>query len=248
MTTLEERYQKLLKEAEENPYILGVILGGSRGKDDAFVTEHSDYDMIVVLSDETSEAVKEELQSLATPDFDIFPKTMTVFKEHAKWGTEKDWDRYNYTHNRAIIDKTGEIQKIINEKGDLPKEVQREYLEERVDAYMNSLYRSAKYWRDGLEAAALMDASESLPYLMDALYALEGRVKPYNKYFRWELEHHPLKFLPWSVDEFVADYMTILTTGDIKTQEKIFQGVKKLFLEQGYNESIDGWKGKYFVG
>lgn len=248
MTTLEDRYQKLLKEVQENPHVLGFIYGGSRGKDSAFVTEHSDYDMIIILSDDAPEEVKRELKSLEAPDFDVFPKTMAEFKEHARWGTKKDWDRYNYTHNKAIVDKTGEIQKIIDEKGDLPKEVQRGYIEERLDAYMNSVYRSAKYWRDGLEFSAILDASESLPYLMDALYALEGRVKPYNKYFEWELRNHPLKLLPWPVEEFMADYMKILTTGDIQTQEKIFQGVKKLFLEQGYNESIDGWKGKYFVG
>lgn len=248
MNSSDQIYQDILQEAQNNPQILGVVLCGSRGKDDVFLTPHSDYDVVVVISDDAPQLLKEKIKSFENPKFEVWAKTLTEFKEHARWGTEHDWDRYNYTHNKAIIDKIGEIQKIVEEKGSLPKEVQRDFLEGNLDCYVNSLYRSAKYWRDGNELSALIDASESLPYLMDSLYALEGRVKPYNKYFEWELRNHPLKFLPWLVDEFITDYKTILTTGDIKIQEKIWKGVKKLFIEQGYSKSIDGWKGKYFVG
>ncbi|MEI7720225.1 MAG: hypothetical protein WCI89_03395 [bacterium] len=54
--------------------------------------------------------------------------------------------------------------------------------------------------------------------------------------------------MPWGVDEFVTNYKTILTTGDIKTQEKIYTVVKNLFQAQGYTKALDDWKGKYFVG
>jgi hypothetical protein len=63
-----------------------------------------------------------------------------------------------------------------------------------------------------------------------------------------ELQNHPLRLLPWDIGEFVSDYKTILTTGDIDTQEKIYNAVKTLFQAQGYTEAIDDWKGKYFVG
>lgn len=248
MDTPTEAYEKLLKEAQDDPRIIGLVFGGSRGKDNTFITKHSDYDVVVVLSDDAPQELKDHLKIYASEKFELWPKTMTEFKEHARWGTAEDWDRYNYTHNKAVIDKTGEVQKIIEEKGGLPMEVRKDFTENALDAYINSVYRSAKYWRDGNEFAAHVDATESLPYLMTALYALEGRIKPYNKYFAWELKNHPLKLLPWRADEFIGDYKKILTTGDIDTQKKIFTAVKKLFRNQGYDKTIDGWKGKYFVG
>ena len=157
-------------------------------------------------------------------------------------------DRYNFSHNIPVIDKTGEIKKIIDEKGALPKEVQKKVIKEALDSYFNQIYRSAKYFRDGRNIAAYLDASESLPYLMTALYALEGRLKPYNKYFEWELKNFPLKLLPWSVEEFIVDYLDISKTGNFNTQAKIFKGIKKLFIEKGFNETIDSWKNYYFVG
>ncbi len=248
MHTPKETYGKLLIEAKENPQIIGIVMGGSRAKDDSFLTDHSDYDVVVVLTDDASEELKKSFASYGSEKFEIWAKTLTELKEHAAWGTKYAWDRYNYAHNKAIIDKTGEIQKIIDEKGTVPEEAKKDFIEAALDSYINSVYRSAKYSRDGNEFAALLDASESLPYLMDALYALEGRVKPYNKYFEWELRNYPLQLLPWPADEFIADYKAILTTGDIKIQEKIYAAIKKLFEEHGYRNILEDWKGKYFVG
>ncbi len=83
---------------------------------------------------------------------------------------------------------------------------------------------------------------------MSALYSLEGRIKPYNKYVEWELKNQPLKLLPWTPDEFIADYLHISKTGDFPTEAKIFRKVKKLFIEQGFKDIFDEWKIYYFVG
>lgn len=244
----DQTYTQLLTEAQENPEIIGIVFGGSRGKDESFVTENSDYDVIVVVVDNASQEIKDKIKSLESDKFEVWAKTLQEFKDHAAWGTQFAWDRYNFAHNKAVLDKTGELQNIIDQKSLIPDEVKKEVVENALDSYINSVYRSAKYWRDGNDFPALIDASESLIYLMDALYALEGRVKPYNKYFEWELRNHPLKLLPWNVDEFITDYKAILTTGDIKTQEKIFTKIKELFATSGFSNITEDWKGKYFVG
>lgn len=248
MESLEKKSDELLKEAKTNPNILGFIWCGARGKDEKFLTQYSDYDVCLVLKDDAPHELIKMLESYKSERFEVWPRTLTEFKNHAAWDSEKEWDRYNYAHNKAVLDKTGEIQKIIDEKGSLPKEFQRAVIEESLDNYINQVYRSAKYWRDGNEFAAYLDAVESLPPLMIALYALEERLRPYNKYFEWEFKNHLLKFLPWPPDEFITDYKHILLTGDIKTQKKIFTAVKKLFLEHGYSKSIKDWKDYYFVG
>ncbi len=248
MDELEKKYQLVLEESKTNNDILGLFLGGSRGKSNDFLTKDSDMDVYVVLSDTASEELKEKLKSYRSSWFEIRVLTLSEFTKYAEFGSSKDWDRYNFSHNKAVVDKTGEIQKLMDEKGILPENAREELIKESIDAYLNQVYRSAKYWRDGKNLSAYIDATESLPFLMTALYALERRLKPYNKYFEWELKNHPLKLLPWPVDEFISDYKHILETGDIKTQEKILKEVKKLFINQGFKDIFEEWKDYYFVG
>lgn len=248
MENLEEKYEALLKESTENDEIIGLFLGGSRAKSEEFLTRHSDIDVYVVLFDTASEELEKKLKALESDGFEIRVYRLAHFRKYAEWGSDTEWNRYNFTHNTVIIDKTGVIQGLMDEKGKLPPEVQKKVVSGALDSYINQIYRSAKYTRDGNKLAAHLDAAESLPFLLTALYALEGRLKPYNKYFEWELRHYPLKLLPWSVDEFIKDYAHILETGDFGTQSKIFKAVRKLFLENGFDSQFKEWKNYYFVG
>jgi hypothetical protein len=248
MSNQQEKYAELLNECKKDPNVSGLFLGGSMGKSEKFVTKDSDMDVYVIVSDNASEKLKERILSYSSNDFEIWVHTSSQFSAYADWSSDRKWERYNFSHNKAVIDKTGEIQKMMDEKGKLPMEVQKAVIEDALDGYINQVYRSAKYYRDGNNLSAYLDATESLPLLMTALYALEGRIKPYNKYFEWELENYPLNFLPWAPKEFVADYKHILETGDLTTQKNIYKEIKKLFTEQGFNKIIDDWKGKYFVG
>ena len=248
MEDLETKYQILLKECLENENIIGLYFGGSRGKSDEFITVKSDMDVYVILSDTSDITLKENLLKYASEYFEIRVMFLNEFIKYAEWGSDREWDRYNFAHNKATVDKTGEIQKLIDEKGILPAEFKDKVIKDSLDSYLNQVYRSAKYFRDGRDFPAHLDALESLPFLMTALYALEGRLRPYNKYFKWELRNYPLKLLPWSLDEFISDYKQIIETGDINIQEKIFKTVKKLFIDNGYKEIFDEWNNYYFVG
>ncbi len=247
MEGLQEKYEKVYKESIANDEIVGLFLGGSCGKSQDFVTRHSDIDVYVILSDDASEELEAKLKALESDGFEIRVYRLSYFREYAKWGSEKEWDRYNFAHNKAVIDKTGEIQVLMDEKGTLPTEVKKLVAAEALDSYFNQVYRSAKYMRDGKELAAYLDATESMPLLLTALYALEGRLRPYNKYFEWELRNYPLKLLPWPVDEFIEDYKHILQTGDFDVQSKLFKATKKLFLEEGFTSQIEEWNNYYFV-
>ncbi len=248
MEDIEKKYKEVLKESTENENIIGLFLGGSRGKSDDFITKNSDMDVYVVLSDNASQELKDKIKSYVSEFFEIRVLTLSELKNHANWGSSHEWDRYNFAHNKPVIDKTGEVSKIMEEKGTLPESTKLAVIKDSLDAYINKVYRSAKYFRDGKDMAGYLDAVESLPFLMTALYALEGRLKPYNKYFEWELKNHPLKFLPFNVEEFIADYLNISRTGDWQTQTKIFKAMKNLFIEQGYKSIFDEWKIYYFVG
>ena len=49
MKNSESIFNHLREEAENDPNVIGFFLGGSRGK--GFVTEHSDYDVYIIVKD-----------------------------------------------------------------------------------------------------------------------------------------------------------------------------------------------------
>lgn len=240
----DEQYDFILKQAENDPDVLGLALTGGRGK--GFVTEHSDYDIYMLVSDESLEASKEKYKSTITPHkFDIFVHSVDTFKDYASFGGEKEWDRYNFAYVKVQLDKTGKFQKMIDEKGIIPKEKIDEISKYNLDVYINYFYRSMKNHRDGNDFASHIDATESVQWLVAFVFSIEGRVKPYSKYIKWELQNYPLEFLPWDVDEFVSILKKMLQTGDVQLQKEVFQKIRRLAVERGYQETIDGWNGCY---
>lgn len=242
----DEIYQKLMKEAEKDPDVIGFVLGAGRGK--GFATENSDYDIAIIVQDEKKKESMEKYEKYhSTEVIDVGVYSLTEYKNYAAWDSEEAAHRYNFTYLKAQIDKTGEIQKIIDEKGVIPPDRVKEFVSKELDGYMNLYYRAIKDHRDGNLTASYFDGAESMFYLLTILFGLEGRLRPYNKYLEWDLKEHPLKFLPWPPDAFVGKLKKIMTTGDIETQKEIFTKVCELFRREGYGKVIDGWKG-YYLG
>jgi hypothetical protein len=62
-----------------------------------------------------------------------------------------------------------------------------------------------------------------VPWLLDVIFSLEGRVRPYNKYLPWELDRHPLTRWP------SHDLLTLLTAtldGDPAAIRTAFQEIE----------------------
>lgn len=106
-----EAYEAYLQKAKSDNRIIGIILAGGRGKG-AF-SENSDYDVVLVTTDEGLESVKKDYPK--TEYIDSLPHAISEFREHAKTGTHTQYDKYTFSHNKAIVDKTGEIQKLFEE-------------------------------------------------------------------------------------------------------------------------------------
>ena len=66
-----------------------------------------------------------------------------------------------------------------------------------LDAYINLLYRSLKSWRDGRPLEAHLDAAESIDLALWVIFAMHQRLRPPNKYLRWELQRHPFDSERW---------------------------------------------------
>ena len=237
-----EAYEAYLQKAKSDDRIIGIILAGGRGKG-AF-SENSDYDVILVTNDEGFESVKKDYPK--TEYIDSLPHAISEFREHAKTGTRTQYDKYTFTHNTAILDKTGEIQKLVDEKGTLEPDKVQKIAHDALGGYLNSLHRSLKNLRDGNVLAGHLDATETIPRILTFIFAIEKRVRPFNKFLVWELENHPLTKLPINSSDFIEKIKVIAQNADFDTQKELLEIMRKLAMENGYTDEIDDWKGYYF--
>jgi predicted nucleotidyltransferase len=232
----------LLAEARADPNILGFMLGGSRGK--GCETPGSDYDCYVVVRDEVLGAYRERYEKLA--EVDLRPMSLGEFRDYAEPGDSFEWDRYNFAHLTVDVDKLdGGIQALVERKGSLSEAEARDAMIAALDGWINSVYRSVKNHRDGRSLESHLDAVEGLSHMLTAVFAAEGRVRPYNKYLRWELQRYPLRALPSTSEDFLRSIDRILRTGDIPTQQELLRGMEGEMTQRGASETIEAWGDEY---
>lgn len=237
-----EAYETFLEKAKNDERIIGIILAGSRGKGVSSV--NSDYDVILVTTDNDFENVK--LDYPKTEYIDSLPHPISEFRERAKIGTRTQYDKYTFTHNTAIIDKTGEIQDLINDKGTLTSDEAEKITSDALGGYFNSLHRSFKCLRNNNLFAAHLHAIDTIPRLITFIFAIEGRVRPFNDLLEWELENHPLLKIPLTPKEFLNKINIVIKTADFDTQKELLQLVRKMALQNGQSAEVADWEGYYF--
>ena len=80
---------------------------------------------------------------------------------------------------------------------------------------------------------------EAIPYALRTIFALENRVRPYNKYLEWELRHHPLE--GWPADELLP-LLDRLLTGEAEAQHELFRRIEEPARRAGFGDVVDGWE------
>jgi hypothetical protein len=145
------------------------------------------------------------------------------------------WNRYSLAWVEPQLDKTGEVAAALRDATTVDPAAAAEPL----DGYVNMLYRSLKNARVGLGLASLLDAQESIPWFLEFLFTVHGRLRPYNKWLEWELEQHPL---PASNSPLVGRIERIARTGDVAEQQSLFRDAEALARAHGLGAVIDGWE------
>ena len=210
---------ELLAQAREDESVVGVVVHGSRGRG-LHVHEGSDWDVIVVVRE-----LSGRYDSERGGDVEAFE--VTTLERLPKWMLPA------VTWTTPALDKTGEVAAQLV----TITTVDPATAAEPLDAYVNSYYRSAKNARAGLELAALLDAQESIPYYLDFVFAVHGRVRPYNKWLEWELSEHPL---PIEID--FTRLERIARTGGLGEQQGLFRETEALARSLAHGATIDGWE------
>lgn len=179
--------------ADHGDGFLGLVLSGSAGR--GMATARSDLDVFVVLNDEAA-AGRTTAHSW---DVDEIPWSRSELDTVGAFGTEEWWYRWSCAWAPVLLDRTGgDLAGALRRQATLaPEEADAVLIEhDRLDGWVNFAYRALKSDRDGRALEARLDAAESVPWLLDVVFAIAGRVRPYNKYLAWELRTHPVDGWP----------------------------------------------------
>ena len=218
------------------------MLTGSRGRD-AFVREASDWDVRLVVRDESYAEAAETLATTHGSPIEVAVHSLAALERVGEPGTETTWDRYSYVHAQVLVDKLdGRIGQIVAAKAVLPEGIGPGLAAAALDDYVNSYYRALKNNRAGLAVEAHLDAAESIPPLLTTVFAVHDRVRPFNRFLAWELERFPLPE-PWLAhDRFVPRLEKILKRGSIDDQAALFRDVETFARSHDLADTIEGWE------
>lgn len=183
-------------KADHGVGLLGLVLAGSAARDMA--TERSDLDVYAVLTDEAA-AQRTTTHSDAV---DEIPLALSELEEVPAFGTERWWFRWGFAWTPTLLDRTGgRIPEACRRRASLGDDEADAVLlqHDRLDGWINYAYRALKSDRDGRPVERRLDAAESMPWPLDVVFTLAGRVRPYHKYLARELRTHPLRDWPADV-------------------------------------------------
>jgi hypothetical protein len=235
-------YPEFVDAARSDERVLGLVLTGSRGRG-YLVRPDSDWDVRLVVRDEQLVECEERFDTPHGATVEVAVFSLSQFEQAGGLGTRNEWDRYSYVHAEVVLDKTGgEVTALVAEKSVLPAAAARDIAGQALDGYVNALYRSVKNHRIGLSAEAHLDAAESLPPFLTALFAMHERVRPFNKFLAWELEAFPLGDGLWSAQALVPRLEAIVAAGLVTEQQSLFRDTERFARERGLGHVIDGWE------
>lgn len=205
----------------DDPSILGLVLSGSAAR--GMATERSDVDVFVVRDDAV------EREKSRSPAIDEIPISLADLERVDRYGTGDWYFRWSFAYAKVLRDDTGgRVTDAVRRKATVDDDEQRWVLidQDQLDGYVNFAYRALKSHRDGRLLESRLDAAESLPWLLNVVFALAGRLRPYNKYLPWELRSHPLAVPEWSAEGFLPE-LELMLAGDPPALRRTFAVVDR---------------------
>ncbi|HEX5824420.1 MAG TPA: hypothetical protein VFY18_08195 [Candidatus Limnocylindrales bacterium] len=234
----EGSYREILARATADPDVVGVVVFGSRGAG-AFVTDQSDVDAYVIVAGSAAEA-----ERWSTPHgspVEVWAMGLAEFRVHALPGSPAAWNRPTFLRVRVDLDRlAGEIGRIVERKRRLEPDEATALADAALDDYTNALYRSLRNHEGGRSLAGRLDGFESIGPLLTTAFALEGRVRPFNKWLRYDLEAEPLVLpdlagLLELVDRIAADPTP-------SNQRTAFRAIERAARATGHGARVDSWE------
>jgi len=92
----ESFYEQIINDSRDDPNVLGLFLGGSRGT--GITSKYSDYDVVIVVADGQEDTYKEKHPRRGFEKFDLSVISLSRFDS-----LEPAWDRYGSIRITALI-------------------------------------------------------------------------------------------------------------------------------------------------
>lgn len=234
----------LIQEAQADPDVIGLILSGSRGA--GALHPESDYDLCFVVTNEAYDRYHLPGQWPVRDSTIDLPVKRDIWHECPRTlsrAHQPEWEIVGYAESHVMLDKTGETARLLEELITLPEEEARKNTAAAYDGYLNALYRSLKAWRRGNDLGGRMQAAEGAQLLLNTLFLLERRRRPYHD--RLWLNLNALAGQGWQPGELRAILLDLISTGDPRRQQELArERIVPLMRERGYHEVYDGWEGQ----
>jgi predicted nucleotidyltransferase len=231
-------YARLLERAGAEPAVVGIVVFGSRAVG-ADLTPGSDVDCFVVVDGPVDETAVWKMPYGGPVE--TWPITLEAFRTHALPGDEAAWNRAAFIRARVDVDRLdGEITAIVDRKRRLTPEEAKAIVEANLDDAINSLYRALKSAQAGRVREARLDAIEGIAPLLTTTFALEHRVRPFNRWLRRELAMEPLA-MPAVADLLArVDALAVEATPD--AIQDAFRLLEAAARDAGYGPIVDSWE------
>ena len=223
---------QLVAEAADDRDTLGLLLTGSRSVGHSL--PDSDYDLVWVLTDRAYERRSDDSGTrdrLALEGGAVADIVYSCPSNLAQIAREPGWWTPGYATARVLLDKTGEVERLLDVIAVIPPERARQEAAEAFDAYLNAFVRSVKAWRRGDELGARLQACESVAYLVRALFALEGLWAPYHDRISGRLEL--LETQGWPPGALQRTLFELVSSGDPRLQQRLELDVEALMAARG---------------
>ena len=235
---VEAAYADLLDRARADPSVVGVVVYGSRAAG-PYATPESDVDAFVVVA-----GSPERARAWRTPHgspVEVWAMTLDEFRAHALRGDPFEWNRPALIRSRVDLDKLdGEIGRIVDRKRRLTDDEAHEVAAAALDDAINSIYRALRSLEGGRALAGRLDGQEAIGPLLATVFALEGRVRPFNKWLVFELETEPLRTAAFADLARRVERLSSDPTADrLRDAFRMLEGPARA---AGHGDVVDGWE------
>lgn len=239
----DQAFDILLSKLQTDTDVLSAFLSGSRGK--GFSTPDSDYDIVVVVQDEAVRRCQERYPFRYDQAIDCMVIGFSEFHAHAALSSPEAWNRYAFAHVKVHFDRTdGKVQALVDEKGHVPNDRREGVLRGSLDAYLNAVYRSLKCVRNRNDLGARLEAANSIPHLLEFLFALEGRHAPFAGYLERELAMYPLMRLPLASPDLLS-LINHALRADVIALQNLLKVVDGLGRQEELDDVFAAWDEAY---
>lgn len=235
----ESEVHAIAQRLGSDPEVRGLILTGSAAR--GMRSGWSDVDVFVVY-DEPGDRRTER-----SPELDAIVVSLAELRAVPPPPVDDEgwWNRYAFADARVILDRTdGELPGLVRAQAMFTEAEVSATLDGYLDGYLNFAYRSLKSHREGRDLERRLDAVESISWLLWTVFALEGRVRPYQKYLRHELAVRPLSGAFEGLD-LVAALEWLMDDGDVATQWDLIDRVSAAAVALGKGDTVAGWDDEF---